>query len=191
MWGSVCEHQEGKQQSGVMQESERGDQGAQASAWMDAIAEKDQDGETTQHVGCRSREDSCGLLTLDSRTSQGELWGPGQQESQEQGWRCPNVTPFFRPGMKFVYGFWQLWVPVVTQCSCGYESGFVLWQPRAMLLNHFASHCQCSVRALAAKVLVVLLYRGMVQASSTISPASFEPAGWFQSHLRGQRVTRY
>lgn len=50
---------------------------------MDAIAEKDQDGETTQHVGCWSREDSCRLLTLESRTSQRELWGPGQQESQE------------------------------------------------------------------------------------------------------------
>lgn len=71
--------------------------------------------------------------------------------------------------------FWQLRVPVVTWCSCRYKSRLVLWQPRAMLLNRFASHCQCSV--LAATVLVALLYRGMVQASSTISPVGFEPAG--------------
>lgn len=35
---------------GVMSEAEGGDQGAQVSAWMGAVAEKGQDGETT-HMG--------------------------------------------------------------------------------------------------------------------------------------------
>ena len=41
-------------------------------------------------------------LTLEGRTSQGDVWGPGQMECQEGGWRCPSVSPFFRPRMKSV-----------------------------------------------------------------------------------------